>query len=77
MFQMSEDVTDLQRKILALIFNDTHRPAAITRNLRKKNVECDQNQVVQALNDLEQRDLVERSGSKSWTAKDAAEDYIE
>ncbi|TFF92516.1 hypothetical protein EU546_07465 [Candidatus Thorarchaeota archaeon] len=74
---MSEDVTDLQRKILALIFNDTHRPAAITRNLRKKNVECDQNQVVQALNDLEQRDLVERSGSKSWTAKDAAEDYIE
>lgn len=74
---MSEDLTELQRRILVLIFNDTHRPAAITKHLRNKHIECDQNQVVQALNNLEQRNLVERTGSKSWTAKDAAEEYID
>jgi DNA-binding PadR family transcriptional regulator len=76
-FQMSEEVTELQRMILALIVNDIHRPAAITKVLRSKQVECDQNQVVQALNDLEKRDLVEHSGEKSWTAKSSAQEYLD
>jgi DNA-binding PadR family transcriptional regulator len=76
-FHMSEEVTELQKKILALIVNDTHRPAAITKILRNRHVECDQNQVVQALNDLEKRDLVEHTGEKSWTAKESAQEYLD
>lgn len=77
MFEMSEDVTQLQRDILALIINDTHRPAAIVAMLKGKHVNCDQNAVVQALNDLEKRGLVERSSSKAWSGKDEAQDYLD
>jgi hypothetical protein len=74
---MSSDILDLEREVLAIIMNDSHRPSAITRILKKKHVECDQNQVVQALISLEQMDLVERFTSKAWIAKDKAADYVE
>lgn len=74
---MSSDLLDLERKVLAIILNDSHRPSAITRILRKKHVDCDQNQVVQALISLEKMDLVERFTAKAWIAKDKATDYVE
>ena len=74
---MSEDVSELQRKILELILKDSHRPAAITRILKRRNSECNQNEVVLSLNDLEKRDLVERFTGKTWIAKSKAEDYVE
>ncbi len=77
MFEMSEEVTQLQRDILALIINDTHRPAAITAMLKGKHVECDQNAVIQALNDLEKRGLVERSSGKAWSAREAAQNHLD
>ncbi|MFX1481718.1 MAG: hypothetical protein ACFFCP_00865 [Promethearchaeota archaeon] len=73
---MSEDITELQRKILALILNDSHRPGAITSVLRGRNVECTQNDVVQALQDLEKRNLVERASEKAWSASGRAEDFV-
>ncbi len=77
MVTMSEEITELQRKILELILVDAHRPSAITSVLRKRHVECDQNDVVQALLDLEKRDLVEKLSAKAWTAKGKAEDYVD
>ena len=74
---MSSDLSDLERSILRIILNDSHRPSAITRILLKQHVECNQNQVVQALNALEKMDLIERFTSKAWIAKDKAADYIE
>jgi hypothetical protein len=74
---MSEEITDLQRNILALILEDNHRAAAITRTLQKRHTECNQNEVILALNDLEKRDLVERATGKAWAAKPKAQDYVE
>lgn len=77
MASMSEEPTELQRRILSLIVEDSHRASAITRTLRSKNVECNQNDVVTALNDLEKRGFVERVGSKSWTARPKAQDLVD
>ncbi len=74
---MSDDITNLERKILAVIIKDSHRPAAITRILNKRQIDCDQNLVVQSLNALEKKGLVERFTSKTWIAKGKAQDYIE
>ncbi|TET08978.1 MAG: hypothetical protein E3J86_09485 [Candidatus Thorarchaeota archaeon] len=74
---MSENLTELQRKVLELILSDAHRPNAITSVLRRRNFECDQNEVVQALLDLEKRNLVERISEKAWSAKGSAEDFVE
>jgi hypothetical protein len=74
---MSEEITELQRKILGLILADAHRPSAIASFLRRRNIECNQNDVMQALLDLEKRDLVEKLSAKAWTAKGKAEDYVD
>ncbi|MFW9926308.1 MAG: hypothetical protein ACFFDM_06015 [Candidatus Thorarchaeota archaeon] len=73
---MSEDLTELQRKILELILSDSRRPNAITSVLQRRSIECNQNDVVQALLDLENRKLVERTSAKSWSATGRAEDYV-
>ncbi len=74
---MSENLTELQRKVLELIISDAHRPNAITSVLRRRHVECNQNEVVQALLDLEKRNLVERISEKAWSAKGLAEDFVD
>ncbi|MHA2396100.1 MAG: hypothetical protein ACXAC0_05300 [Candidatus Thorarchaeota archaeon] len=74
---MSEEITELQRKILGLILSDAHRPGAIVSILRKRNVSCNQNDVVQALLDLEKRNLVEKLSAKAWTAKGRAEEHAD
>jgi hypothetical protein len=74
---MSEEITELQRKILGLILSDARRPNAIASILRKQNVECNQNDVVQALLDLEKRNLAEKLSAKAWTAKGKAEEYVD
>jgi len=77
MVTMSEEITALQKKILGLILADARRPSAITSILKRRNVECNQNDVMQALLDLEKRNLVERHSAKAWTAKERAEDYLD
>ena len=77
MVTMSEKITELQRKILGVILADARRPNAITTILRRRNVDCNQNDVIQALLDLEKRNLVEKLSAKAWTAKGAAEDYVD
>ncbi|MFW9768658.1 MAG: hypothetical protein ACFFF9_15000 [Candidatus Thorarchaeota archaeon] len=74
---MSEDLTGLQRKILELILSNTSRPSAITSILRRKNAEINQNDVVQALLDLESRKLVERVSGKAWSATSRAESSLD
>jgi hypothetical protein len=74
---MSEDLTDLQRKILELILSNASRPSAITSVLRRKNDELNQNDVIQALLDLESRKLVERVSGKAWSATGRAEDALD
>jgi hypothetical protein len=74
---MSEDLTELQRKILEIIISNANRPSAITSVLRRRNVECNQNAVVQALLDLENRKLVERVSGKAWSATGRAEGAID
>jgi hypothetical protein len=74
---MSEEITELQREILVLILEDNRRAGAITRTLQQRHVECNQNEVVMALNDLEKRDLVERGTEKAWAAKSKAQDYLD
>ena len=77
MVTMSEEITELQKKILGLILNDAHRPNTIASILRRRNVDCNQNEVVQALLDLEKRNLAEKMSAKAWTAKGNAEDYVD
>ncbi len=72
---MSE-VTDLERNILSVIIRDSHRASAITNILLGRHIKCNQNEVVQTLNSLEKRNLVERFTAKSWIAKGKAEDYV-
>ena len=74
---MSEEVTDLQRKILAQIIGTSRRPSAIASVLRRRHVACDQNNVVQALLDLEARGLAERTTAKAWAARGNVESYLE
>ena len=74
---MSEEITELQRNILRLILADNRRPGAIASILRGRNVECNQNDVVQALLDLEKRNLVEKLSTKAWTAKGKAEEHVD
>ncbi len=66
---MSEDLTNIQRKILAMIVRENRRPSSIAFALRRRNGTVDQNRVMLALVDLEKRGLVERSTSKAWIAK--------
>ncbi len=77
MVTMSEEITELQRKILGLILANSQRPGAIASILNRRNVDCNQNDVVQALLDLEKRKLVEKLTAKAWTAKSEAEEYVE
>ncbi|MFW9849386.1 MAG: hypothetical protein ACFFF4_09605 [Candidatus Thorarchaeota archaeon] len=74
---MSKEVTDLERSILKVIISDSHRASAITRILQGRHIDCDQNKVVQALNSLENKDLVERFTEKTWIAKGKAQDLVE
>ncbi len=74
---MSEEITEIQLRILSLILKNSHRASAITKTLKRRNVTCDQNTVVLALNDLEKRGLVERDGAKTWTAKSKAQDLVD
>ncbi|KXH71157.1 MAG: hypothetical protein AM326_11975 [Candidatus Thorarchaeota archaeon SMTZ-45] len=74
---MSEEITELQKNILRLILADNRRPNAIASILRRRNFACNQNDIVQALLDLEKRNLVEKLTTKAWTAKENAEDYID
>ena len=74
---MSEEITQLQRKILELILSDNRRPGSIASVLRKRNIVCNQNDVLQALLDLEKRNLVEKPSAKAWTAKEKARDYLD
>ena len=73
---MSKEVTDLERNILSVILRDSHRASAITKILLGRQVECNQNQVIQALNSLEKRNLAERFSAKTWIAKGKAEDLV-
>ena len=77
MVTMSEEITELQRKILGLILSNSQRPGAIYSILKRKKVSCNQNDIVQALQDLEKRNLVERESSKAWSAKSGAEDFVD
>ncbi|MCF2136264.1 MAG: hypothetical protein K9W43_03405 [Candidatus Thorarchaeota archaeon] len=70
---MSDEITDLERSLLSVILKDSHRPAAITRILQGRHVECDQNTVVHTLNELEKKGLVERFTTKTWIATSKAE----
>lgn len=73
---MSKEITDLERNILSIILSDSHRASAITKILTGRQVECTQNQVIQALNSLEKKNLVERFTAKSWIAKGKAGDFV-
>ena len=73
---MSESLTDLETKILSIILKDSHRPSAIVRILKGRNIVCDHNQVVSALNALEKEGLVERFTTKAWIATSKAESYV-
>ncbi|MCK4566945.1 MAG: hypothetical protein KAU48_06520 [Candidatus Thorarchaeota archaeon] len=74
---MSEDLTDLQRNIIAMIVRDNRRPSSIAFALKRRNGTVDQNRVMLALVDLEKRGLVERSTSKAWISKSKATDYLD
>ena len=74
---MSEDITQLQKKILGLILRENRRPSAIAKTLRRYDRQVDQNKVVSALLDLEKRGLAERSTTKAWLAKGKASDYFD
>ncbi len=76
MLAMSEELTELEQLILPVIIEDSHRASAISRILIKKGVACDNNAVVQALNSLESKSLVERYTTKAWIATTKAQDYV-
>jgi DNA-binding MarR family transcriptional regulator len=63
--------------VLSVIRKDSHRANAITQILKRRRIECDQNQVVQSLNALEKKGYIERFTSKTWLAKDKAERLFE
>lgn len=77
MVLMSSEITDLERNILAVIIKDSHRASAITRILLSRQIDCDQNKVIQTLNSLEKRNLAERFTEKTWIAKGRAGELIE
>ncbi len=74
---MSKEVSELDKAILSAILEDSHRPSAITSIVNARGVSCTQNEVVKALNGLEEKDLVERFTSKTWIAKSGAADHVE
>ncbi|NHJ13310.1 MAG: hypothetical protein EAX95_06510 [Candidatus Thorarchaeota archaeon] len=74
---MSEEINALQRKILNIVLEDSRRAGSITRLLKRSGFECEQNEVVQAMNDLVKRGLLERPSEKTWTATGKAQDYAE
>jgi predicted transcriptional regulator len=74
--EMSEELTELEQIILTIIREDSHRASAITRILSKRRVDCDNNAVVQALNSLEGKDLVERYTTKTWIATSKGQSYV-
>ena len=74
---MSEDISNLQKNILALILRENRRPSAIASTLRRYDKTVDQNSVILALLDLEKRGLVERSTTKAWIAKSKASNYFD
>jgi repressor of nif and glnA expression len=73
---MSEELTELEQMIIPIIIEDSHRASAITRILQKRGVECDNNSVVQSLNSLEEKNLVERYTTKTWIATSRAQSYV-
>ncbi len=73
---MSDEITEIDRVILEVVIHDSHRPSAITRIVQKRGIDCTQNQVVQSLNSLEERGLVERYTSKAWVGTSNAEAYV-
>ncbi|TFG12465.1 Lrp/AsnC family transcriptional regulator [Candidatus Thorarchaeota archaeon] len=74
---MSEEISEIDKAILSAILEDSHRPSAITSIVNGRGVNCTQNEVVKALNELEDKGLVERYTSKTWLAKPSAADYID
>ncbi|MBN2228877.1 MAG: hypothetical protein JW779_04715 [Candidatus Thorarchaeota archaeon] len=66
---MNEELTEIQLHILLIIENDTKRASAITSILSSHHLTCNQNQVIQALNDLKKRRFAVRSTSKGWSAR--------
>jgi DNA-binding MarR family transcriptional regulator len=74
---MSQEISNLERKILRFIFEDNHRASAIQKALSGQEERYTHNDIVAALNSLEENDLVERYSSKSWIATGDAEDYLE
>jgi len=74
---MAEDLSELHKKIIALIIRENRRPSGIATALSRSNVQIDQNKVMTTLIDLEKRGLVERSTSKAWAAKGKAADYVD
>ncbi len=74
---MNDEITELDRAILEAVLHDSHRPSAITSIVRKRGIDCTQNQVVQSLNSLEERGLVERYTSKAWVGTSNAEAYVQ
>jgi len=74
---LSEDLTELHKKIIALILRENRRPSGIATALSRSDLKVDQNRVMITLVDLEKRGLVERSTSKAWTAKGKAADYVD
>ncbi len=77
MVDMSEEINDTQRRILGIIAQDARRAGSITRLLKKRGIDCSRNEVVQALNDLGKRGLVERASEKAWGATGRGQGYIE
>ncbi len=73
---MVESLSSIELEVLKLIIKDSHRPSALTRILKNKGIECDQNTVVSALVRLEKEKLVERHSKKAWIATSKAEPYI-
>lgn len=74
---MSSEVSTLEREILRVILKDSHRASAITKILKGRHVDCDQNQVIQSLNSLEKKGLVERFTTKTWIGHGKAGDYVD
>lgn len=74
---MSEEVTNLQKLIIAQILGTSRRPSAIASLLRRRHVDCNQNTIVQALIDLEARGLAERTTAKAWSARGNAASHVE
>ncbi|MFO7835384.1 MAG: hypothetical protein R6V83_01925 [Candidatus Thorarchaeota archaeon] len=72
-----EDISELERKILRFIYDDNHRASAIQKALSSQETRYTRNEIIGALNSLEEKDLAERYSTKSWIATGDADDYLE